>query len=326
VAPAINWQYHYNSINNTLPTIDDKAFCKEAVVQAVAIAPSDLKLKKAQQLLDGVKAAAKEAAKEYVTGASLDTAKTAIDSVMFERPSSLNVIKENILALLDRKIKILEGTHDFADQRYSANDSFAIAAEIFPSLILEAKEGFRKTNGEVCDSIKPKFFIDNATGSRVQLSWQTTMYPQVGAGIMAHEIGHVVSFAVSRDNATIANYNNARTCSSTIHSSILGEITKDFDVKIYQEEDWADSFSVTTMKILNKTWPYAKNFACVATEADAKNYSGNFLDDRRFLDSHSTGLYRSIQVHVGLGKDLPKSCLDAVGDNSGKALVNSCAK
>jgi hypothetical protein len=83
---------------------------------------------------------------------------------------------------------------------------------------------------------------------------------------------------------------------------------------------------VTTINILNKTWPHAENFGCGLVGIQNKQYKSNSLLDLSGTDSHSTGLLRAVQVHLGLGKTLPASCSKHFGEKDTAAVSKTCHK
>lgn len=302
--------------------------CNEGIVQAIAVVPSDLKLKRAQQLLDGVKVAAKAATKEYFQGDTLLKAQDAVEKIKFEIPKKPDDLKGSILSSLDFVIAQWERSQQIQDLDNNARK--ALALMYLEGRLYRAEEAILKSVSGSCDAFTPKLFEDHATRtSHVVLGWQSLSFHQIGAGIIAHEIGHIVSYAVdSASDIKSSDYYNARQCSTQMHvtNSKNNGLSTDGAGR-FASEDWADSFSSTTLKILNKTWPYAKNFGCALSALSATGkFSGNSVLDQDPTEVHSTGMYRALQVHVGMGNKLPDSCKSALGDTDFQTMTRSCAK
>ena len=182
----------------------------------------------------------------------------------------------------------------------------------------------------VCSGLEPSFFEDKTLAEikLIQVGWQSIAFPELGAGVLAHEIGHVVSKAVSTLNSlpTAIAYTSARQCSADNHRAfepaVLGRNFSQF-----AEEDWADVFSVKAMSYLRSVWPYSKNMACALVHiSNSKTYDGFDLFIPGSTDVHSTGAYRVMQTEVNSGRALPASCSAAYATSELSAVANACGK
>lgn len=307
-----------------------RASCNEVIVQAIAAAPSEFKLKRAQQLLDGVKVAAKKASASYFSGAPLTKAQAVIDAVKFEKPKTEDQVKRDIIADLEAIGVQTTDKMTMADKLNGTADKVSFLLLNIGHLLLPQKDYYNEAAKGLCDLLKPSIFEDQARKEGndiiIRLGWQTASFHQIGAGIMAHEIGHAVSSTANILESSGQAYWKVRQCSSDVHKALReGKNVKGKESQ-FQEEDWADAFAVTTINILNKTWPYAENFGCGLVSMKDKQYKSNSLIDMNGVDIHSTGLLRAVQVHLGLGKTLPDSCKNHFGEKDTQTVSKMCSK
>ncbi|QDK37065.1 hypothetical protein [Bdellovibrio sp. NC01] len=141
-----------------------------------------------------------------------------------------------------------------------------------------------------------------ASDTSIKVSWLSVRYPQIGMAILAHELGHVV------DNFS-NSMSNQQLCVRDKQTS--GK---------YGAEDFADLFSNQVMVALAKTdHVTTQNFGCFFA---ASNETLS-LKNESSTDPHSSDLFRAIQIHLGLGKDIPQSCSSLAAQENPKAL-NTC--
>lgn len=303
--------------------------CRATIVKSLAAAPTGFRLRHALELTEKVKAAARVAARQYLTGEALKSGLKAIDSVHFAPPEDGALKRDMILAELDQRIRrSREAQKMIATTTDDGKDSKSLL------LTTLALAGVSKTDGHLeqntlsaCRGFKPTDFVDASFAilGEIQISWQTVDFPEIGAGVIAHEVGHIVSAAI-KDLPGKDLYTQARACTSNKHDQLLTTPRLHSPDSQYDEEDWADAFAATTLKSLNVTWPYAKNFACALVPiSDNQAFSALTLKAATALDKHSTGFYRTLQTHVNLGRGLPKSCEAALG-TAAATLSNGCAK
>ena len=305
--------------------------CLPIVTRAFAAAPSQFRIDKMTELLTKVKTAAKSAARDYFTGASLEVALDAVDGAQFQYPSSnLNLRSETLIAFDNtlRKQKEISASltaADFQTSQWKNNLVYMltnISTATEESAITDARA--------VCSTLEPSFFEDKTLAEikLIQVGWQSIAFPELGAGVLSHEIGHVVSKAVQNANSisTATAYISARQCSAGNHRAFEpSAIGRNFAQ--FAEEDWADVFSVKAMSYLKDVWPYSKNMACALVHiSDTKIYDGFNLFISGTSDIHSTGAYRVMQTEVNSGRTLPKSCSAGYPSSELSAATHVCGK
>lgn len=335
-ADALQWRQEKHKVESFLEDAETsknllqqmQTSCKEAIVQTLAAAPSEFRLKRAQLLLDGVKVAAKSATQEYLQGPALTKARAAIDKVRFETPKTYDQARLAVIADLEGLMASQKNISSALTDAEAEKGRSIITNQIL-LLLVDPKITFSLMVKNTCDSLRPPLFEDHAREEGedliIRLGWQSASFHQIGAGIMAHEIGHIVSSTANILESSDQDYWKTRQCSTDIHQKLLENHQGEHKAQQYQEEDWADAFAVTTLKILNKTWPYVQNYACALTGIQDGKYVNNGLINASATDTHSTGLYRAVQVHTGLGKTLPESCTAYLGDQA-RVTSKTCSK
>jgi hypothetical protein len=305
--------------------------CRTAIAKSLAATPSALRQRKATELLEKVKFSALAVAPEYFSGNTLKTVENSIQTVKFTIPKNAQEVKETNQAALNEAHRVFERTQALMDK---ADVDPLIQQSVGLFALTEASSEVEKVFQSVqdtCEKIAPPSFEDAALWfvGKVRSGWQSNMFPEIGVGVLAHELGHIASFAIKNESNGQELYQATRTCSASVHA----QLARSSDVnafKQFAEEDWADSFAISTLKHLQKSWPYAENFACPLIELDDKSsempYKELELFDERNFDTHSTSFLRALQVHVALGKTLPKSCTSAMSENETAAVGKVCGK
>lgn len=155
--------------------------------------------------------------------------------------------------------------------------------------------------------------------SSVILSYHTCTFNTSGKTIFAHELGHVLSGAFSKNilsESSKADFLKLRACVSDRHlqkesrafaQKFVGDIRK-------TEEDTADVMASLAMG-------KEMNFCgLLYQEKDRKYKLSNIETD----DTHSQSIMRVIWSSMALGRTLPKSCQSFLEKNSDKYKTNIC--
>ena len=304
--------------------------CHARLNQAFSAAPSPLRERQALALMEKVKAASLVASRAYLSGDALKAASSAIEKARFEKPADLQQvmanIRENLKSQVARAIKRNQNV-----QRASAGKDNSKAFIIY-SLIQDggtAEPKFFRGLEKVCESLKPTPFEDKAipTLGVVQLSWQTALFPELGSGIIAHEIGHIVSAAIQNQLSGTRGYTEARACTANLHRE-MQKTGGTGSPEQFNEEDWADSFASTVITELKKSWPYSRNYGCalLALDDQKSEFKDLKLSDPSGFDVHSTGLLRAVRLLVSQGGQIPKSCLQNIDSGVEQLLAKSCSR
>jgi hypothetical protein len=305
--------------------------CREAITKSLAATPSALRQRKANELLQTVKASALAVAPQYFTGKSLAIAEKAIQTVKFTLPKNADEVRDKNQGILKEASQLYGRTQVLLDK--AQNDpSLLQAVGLFvitgdPS---ETEKVYQAVE-DICEKMEPPHFDDSAYWhiGTIVTSWQSNMFPEVGVGVLAHELGHIISYSVKNEAVGNETYKETRMCAATTHA----QLAKSSDIKAFaqfEEEDWADSFALSTLNHLQKSWPYAENYACalIDQDKDAKDrpYKGLELFDERNADTHSSGFLRALQAQLGLRKPMPPSCAKALSDSEKAAVGKVCGK
>jgi hypothetical protein len=145
-----------------------------------------------------------------------------------------------------------------------------------------------------------------ATG-KISLSWFSAAYLDVGMGILAHEMGHVVSShlrGLKDASKQAAGFMKTLNCVANRNPFITSATSlQPHDNTFWSEEDWADFFSSRVLNELEKKkslWmKYSKNVGCALINdsgfSENANYGGNSLRPDLY-DFHSSGFLRLLMV------------------------------
>lgn len=161
-----------------------------------------------------------------------------------------------------------------------------------------------------CDKTEPAFLNDAAITSqnKIQLSWPTITNPELGLGIIAHEIGHMVS----------------KKFPDAVYSS-KNCLERKKNTEQYSEEDFADLFSSELMnklagKVLDVT---AKNMACGLLPRDKDQWVAGSLKNAYAADEHSSGFYRLLAV-AAYTDTMTTSCQSYLNKKNDYSFTYTC--
>jgi hypothetical protein len=346
-AKAMAWDENLKKFNLVVSNPDKVKFqrdkvlnhCREAITKSLAATPSALRQRKANELLQKVKASALAVAPQYFSGKSLGMVEQSIQTVKFMLPKNAQEVKDKNQSILNEELRLSGGTQlliDKAQYDLSAQQSLGLFAVTGDPT--ETEKLFQSVQ-YVCDKITPQNFDDSAFQrlGTIRTSWQSNMFPEIGVGVLAHELGHIISYVVKDETVGNENFKETRTCAASVHAQLV----KSSDIKAFaqfEEEDWADSFALSTVNYLQKSWPYVENFECSLIEQfededkdkdreiTNRPYKGLQLFDERNADTHSSSFLRALQAQVGLGKPLPASCMKVLTENEKAILGKVCGK
>ena len=144
-----------------------------------------------------------------------------------------------------------------------------------------------------CQQTAPSFLDDAmlTADNSIHLSWPTIVYPEVGAAVIAHEVGHVIQkkwpTAILKENACLVAKQNSSD---------------------YLKEDFADLFSAELLRRMNGQLVGLpiKNLGCglVPPTGDRGQL---FLKNKEKKDPHSSELYRILSTSA-VRKNMTKEC------------------
>ncbi|MBO9668159.1 MAG: hypothetical protein J7501_15260, partial [Bdellovibrio sp.] len=261
--------------------------CKARYLSSINLYPQDQEIAKFQPIAEQIK---QEAIRQLLPN---DPAIEKIQNLKLIYPPTLNQNSKSFLGKIKAK---QERAVTFQQELNSMSDSAFYTMALIYSLNGPQKDGTcdELPNGEISDKTTP-------WDSYLALSWYSIRYPELGIGIVAHELGHSI-YAYSN------NVEYVRQCL----------IDKKSGIPNYANEDYADIFGAKVVASLNKNLKYPMyNYVCGID--DPKSTS---IDDP-INDNHSGTIYRALQVQRVLGMDIPQSCQYLVNERTPKAL-HSC--
>jgi hypothetical protein len=297
------------------------AACLKSYTSSRVAALSETELNEARSKIGLIKAASEQVANTMVGSEKADLVKAVVEATQFLLPvSAAHLAGEYATAIQ-------------AMRRSDAQDAALIETPQwitrygldFPDTISDGFVFYSIKN--LCANLQPSGFSDNALTSlgRISLSWPTIRYPGIGAGVIAHEIGHVISAAVA--NAPFSSFQQVRQCTVMRHLTPSNPVFA--NNTNYVEEDWADTFAARVVQRLSgSTSATGKNYACLfMTKSGGAFGPANEplrLDDGAEADQHSSSLFRAMQLRVEVGT-LPQSC-EALAKSQGYRYFNRCGK
>lgn len=153
----------------------------------------------------------------------------------------------------------------------------------------------------------------NPITGRISVSWFTTVSPEVGLGILSHEVGHVVSAEARRLSYQIVGqtpFDESLTCVSNRNIFVSHPRSlKAWHNTQWSEEDWADFFSSEVLMELKKAGSefrqQSKNFACAAIVDHGDTYNHETVAPAE-NSVHSNGFLRLLMNAQDLQETTPQ--------------------
>lgn len=301
--------------------------CEQAIAGALSAVPSELRQRKTDELLEMVKQASLDSAPLYFSGEALAKVRSTVEATKFTKPLNRTDARALALGTLTgslNKAKSYKATLA-AETKNTSGKALAWRSLIESS---KAGENVFYSVEQACDRLKPKIFVDAAAPwlNQVISGWQTNMFPEIGLGILAHELGHIISGAAK--TSVVAGdkrgFNEVRTCAVTGHAKLAGS-TFPSNFGQYAEEDWADAFASRVIMNIGSKWPYVNNYSCSLIHA-TDEMDELELQSPGGLGTHSSSFLRALQTQTQLGLPLPQSCLSVMTDVEKDVVTRSCAK
>jgi hypothetical protein len=164
---------------------------------------------------------------------------------------------------------------------------------------------------EFCDeAYAPKLNDSALYGSHmINISWPTVTHPEQGAGIVAHEFGHIVSHDLPENLLK-----PEKSC-----------LQNQQGTELYVEEDFADLFASTLMKRLNYKIAnvQTQNFACGLNSREGNGWKTGSVKNEEAADPHSSGLYRLLAI-ADSTTGLTSQCSDYLASIGDKRFSRYC--
>lgn len=308
--------------------------CRQKVVKLIAMAPSDLKMKKFAENFSEVKIAAKQVAKRFFKGEALALAEASLDKLKSAKPYGVDQAEARVKTFFKYKKELMRD--QLAAEEIAFKDDNKRLSLIVKAMVSNpsAKRSLFNFEGidNFCYPLDLNSYNDafNFADHEVITSSQSIQFQEDGVSIMAHEVGHVVSFAVRDLKEGLEAYEKVNECSTERNKSLLKGLNTTAAADQYNEEDWADEFAYEIIDQLkrNKKFFYEKNQMCSYMYIDESElfFERFALVDDTGLGSHSTDLVRLLRSQVRAGGALPVSCKKMLGPELEAAVTKSCVK
>lgn len=301
------------SITKTTNAIEKS--CRRPLQMSLSTSLSDLRRRRVSELIKDIVAAGQVVAGRLAPSGYEEALRQWIDKTEFALPDSLPLetqqVRHNLNQRIQRSNEII---------RELENPDRNLRQILLYLMALEAQQGERTSDenptdalAALCQRFEPKTINDAALTSkgRIMVSWYSAAYPSDGIGIIAHELGHVVSYALRRMNvpsprATFVDSLNCIANRNPLYSQAVPLLSH--ENSRWSEEDWADFFSTQVLLELKKTQsPWARigrNFGCALIVDTGKEYGRNTIDPHP-ADPHSSGLLRLLMVQLDLDAITP---------------------
>lgn len=287
--------------------------CRPRLNVALGSRASDLAHRKLKDVIGEVRVAGKSVAGKLVEEKSKLLANRIIDGVKFVLPENPDVIISETKRAIRR---VTDSTRDGLENLKSESEK--IDDDLMMVSLTIAQAGL-SNNGDSLVKLCEKFpdstagdFAVTALG-KIRLSWYTAVYRDFGVGIIAHELGHVVSAglrAIGKASGA-PQFLESLSCVANRNPFVVQPVQLSYaENTLSSEEDWADRFSSAVIMELRKTpgsWgSLSRNYACALVVDDGDQYGFNSMFPVQG-DKHSSGFLRSLMVAQDTGT-LPKTC------------------
>ena len=276
----------------------------------LAGAPSSLGKQNFKTLAEKVRQTARSTLSEFLSGGGLVSATAALDAAHFQLPPDRVEVKRDLTQILNATTEDIRSRVRKSTLLHNRDEQISLLLFFLVGLGEDPRPAIFSRTQQVCANIKPSEFADKTLNryGEIVVSWQSAVWPQYGAGILAHELGHVVTAALNAPQ----DLSLVRTCDYIRHQQFYGASAS--IPGLNDEEDWADRFSASVMKRLAPNWPSAANMACILMTTDRQSLAeGSFDLSQDSSNSHSTNIYRLLQVQKDLTGTLPPSCRSVPG-------------
>jgi len=251
---------------------------------------SALRIRKFQPVIAEVKNAAKSVVQKFADPATLQSLHSAIDKLEFSYPTSSAERIDSVRAVMRSEQGKLQKKWA-AIKENNRNAQLLDALSTFMDSEAETLEQqiYSKSNLlKACEEL-PTYPITDAANTfagKVFVGWYSLAFPQRGASILGHEIGHALSRKL-RDQqlakpSTNRTFTESLTCVANRNPFVLNPSTiQGRDDTTWSEEDWADHFSALVMNELSakgSALGTAPNLACSLINDSKGSYVGNQLE------------------------------------------------
>jgi hypothetical protein len=315
------------SLNNlsNVTAAREKGFgdCRQALTRTLLAAPSLEEIAAAKEMIPLIKAAVlKTTEKMPSTNLIQKALSNRLHEMHFNFPADRAEMRSSIKAAIQRDLNVNRAA--LTNLPRLTDESLLLGLSISD---LHPDFDYGTAVSKNCEIYSPQTMSDKSIDqtSAISLSWQSVRFPNIGAGVLAHELGHVVSHVFSTlSEQQQARYRSIRSCENARHQAEEMTIPDQFN-----EEDFADTIAARTISEIENQSLKTGNFGC-ALLGKSKDRWGTQLGLSMKLplqskDSHSAGLYRTLQIQINMGRPLPTACqsiIETYQPNAQKQCMN----
>ncbi|WP_413584863.1 hypothetical protein [Bdellovibrio sp. HCB274] len=266
--------------------------CEAQYYQSINLYPQPQELERFKQLAETTRQAAIESLGPMQTEAA-----KYLSQAKFNYPLSA---AENSKAWL-RALEMKNKTHQDEIDGLKDLDIQSLYAMFLVRSIFNSPDSAKP---DQCPQIPDADISDktNTSTGHVLVSWYSIRHPEMGAGILAHELGHGV-----QAHSVPSSIQSTNQCLARKQSS-----------EQYISEDFADVFAAKVMMNLkNNHKVQTANYACGLMDS---------LQSLRNLNTksvHSSDLYRALQLKVESKEKVPQSC-EQLAQSNQASITHSC--
>ncbi|MBX2989316.1 MAG: hypothetical protein KF802_15615 [Bdellovibrionaceae bacterium] len=287
--------------------------CKPSVNLALSSTASPLKQRQFRILIDELKEKSRRVAIRIAPD-QRDEVNQVIDNLSVIMPESASEIQRTIELEIEKV-----GLSHLADQemlKQGLLDKIVFLKKIYS--LEDGTENQQPLQRVCAEAGETTTFSDYALPmlKRVSISWSSINQPEVGLGVLAHEIGHVVSYALANAGTKSPGFATTRACTVNrnpfkMNVSSVEEVQQNLRTPQEfesAEEDWADYFSNLVMNEVRRdrsgraAQAGVKNMACALVVDSGALYSAKNTFRPHKNDNHSSGLLRLLMGAADSGQ------------------------
>jgi hypothetical protein len=278
---------------------------------------SEIRIRKFQPVIAQVKAMAKIVVSKMADESTRAELEKTIDDIQFSYPTTNAERLESIRAVLEtEKLSVLKDQTELAASSRAIILLNALSDYFDPeSETLVQKINSKSPLAKACDGLPISATSDFAISAlgKISISWYTLAFPDRGATILAHEIGHVVSTKLRRGQLLNpqANKEFSKSLNCVANRNPLTKekvVLQGAQDSTWSEEDWADHFSSLVMEEFSKRGHLlgnAPNLGCTLVDNTAASYKNNKLEPAE-TSKHSTAFLRLLLTGLDRGQLNPE--------------------
>lgn len=283
--------------------IDSK--CASRLSMSLDLNASDLRYKRAKRMLQDVKEASVKVARRFVEGSEAvigQLVEEKIRKIEFSMPDSnaerVQRIQQSFQAEKKdiKNSEILNNKNAIAELQILA--MMAVSKGDDPADLVKESKVLR-----ACGELPVESISDAALSShgKISVSWFSVAYPEVGVGIVAHEVGHVTSsFMANFERSGYIpkkGFSKVWSCVANRNPFAKGNVPDSNYTTMWAEEDFADLFSSRVMAELeSQGYPVSKNMGCALVDDGGDFYSRTNQLQPSESDPHSSGALRVLMI------------------------------